>query len=71
MEIISREKTMVQTRFFVMEACEVIMGLHSEGLVLGCLGPSVWTVSASFALEFGHCLLDFNQAMALYWNVFS
>jgi serine/threonine protein kinase len=59
-EIISREETVVQTGFLVMEACEVIMGLHSEGLVLGCLGLDCFCLD-----RFGHCLLDLNQALAL------
>ncbi|XP_066308234.1 uncharacterized protein [Miscanthus floridulus] len=59
-EIISTEETVVQTGFLVMEACEVIIGLHSEGLVLGCLGLDCFCLD-----QFGHCLLDLNQALAL------
>lgn len=59
-EIINREETVVRAGFLVMEACEVIMGLHSEGLVLGCLGLDCFCLD-----RFGHCLLDLNQALAL------
>lgn len=40
------------------ELCEVVMGLHSQGVVCGCLAPSCFCFD-----EFGHCLLDFNQVL--------
>ncbi|KAF0922655.1 hypothetical protein E2562_001053 [Oryza meyeriana var. granulata] len=43
-----------------MEVCEAFMGLHSEGMVLGCLG-----LGCFFLDRFGHCFLDLNQALAL------
>lgn len=59
-ETIIGEEIVAQIGYFVMEACEVIMSLHSEGLVLGCLGLDCFCLDS-----FGHCLLDFNQVLAL------
>ncbi|RLN31134.1 uncharacterized protein C2845_PM05G37550 [Panicum miliaceum] len=49
-----------QIGFVVMEACEVIMRLHGEGLALGCLGLDCFCLDS-----LGHCLLDFSQVLAL------
>ncbi|RCV17651.1 hypothetical protein SETIT_3G236900v2 [Setaria italica] len=59
-ETIIGEEMVAQIGFVVMEACEVIMRLHCEGLVLGCLGLDCFCLD-----RFGHCLLDFNQVLAL------
>ncbi|KAL6619215.1 hypothetical protein ACP70R_034354 [Stipagrostis hirtigluma subsp. patula] len=54
------EETVARIGATGIELCEALMGLHGEGLVLGCLGLR------SFCLDrFGHCLLDLNQALAL------
>ncbi|KAF8719719.1 hypothetical protein HU200_024470 [Digitaria exilis] len=57
---IDGEEMVAQIGFVAMEACEVIMRLHGEGLVLGCLGLDCFRLD-----NFGHCLLDFNQVLAL------
>ncbi|KAG8085641.1 hypothetical protein GUJ93_ZPchr0010g10280 [Zizania palustris] len=54
------EEMVAQIRAVGMEVCEAFMGLHGEGLVLGCLGLSCFCLD-----RFGHCLLDLNQALAL------
>ncbi|CAN6327456.1 unnamed protein product [Urochloa humidicola] len=59
-ETINGEEMLAQIGFVVMEACEVIMRLHGEGLVLGCLGLDCFCLD-----QFGHCLLDFSQVLAL------
>ncbi|CAL4900854.1 unnamed protein product [Urochloa decumbens] len=59
-EMINGEEMVAQIGFVVMEACEVIMRLHGEGLVLGCLGLDCFCLD-----QFGHCLLDFSQVLAL------
>nr|XP_029118288.1 uncharacterized protein LOC105037214 isoform X1 [Elaeis guineensis] len=41
-----------------MELCEAVMGLHSQGVVCGCLA-----LSCFFFDDFGHCLLDVNQVL--------
>ncbi|KAG1328096.1 hypothetical protein COCNU_01G020300 [Cocos nucifera] len=41
-----------------MELCEAVMGLHSQGMVCGCLA-----LSCFFFDDFGHCLLDVNQVL--------
>ncbi|KAM0854136.1 hypothetical protein ACQ4PT_050595 [Festuca glaucescens] len=43
-----------------MEACEALMGLHGEGLVLGCLRLDCFRLD-----PFGRCLLDLNEVLAL------
>ncbi|KAM3404193.1 hypothetical protein ACQJBY_007339 [Aegilops geniculata] len=43
-----------------MEVCEALMGLHGEGLVLGCLRLDCFRLD-----HFGRCLLDLNEALAL------
>ncbi|CAN6355124.1 unnamed protein product [Urochloa humidicola] len=59
-ETINGEEMLAQIGFVVTEACEVIMRLHGEGLVLGCLGLDCFSLD-----QFGHCLLDFSQVLAL------
>lgn len=59
-EMIEGDETVIRTGFVAMEACEAIMGLHGEGLVLGCLGLDCFCLD-----QFGHCLLDLNHALAL------
>ncbi|PAN19452.1 hypothetical protein PAHAL_3G274600 [Panicum hallii] len=54
------EEMVAQIGFVVMEACEVIMRLHGEGLALGCLGLDCFCLDS-----FGHCLLDFSRVLAL------
>ncbi|KAG8068636.1 hypothetical protein GUJ93_ZPchr0005g15617 [Zizania palustris] len=56
----SGEEMVAQIRSVGMEVCEAFMGLHGEGLVLGCLGLGCFCLD-----RFGHCLLDLNQALAL------
>ncbi|XP_008783321.3 uncharacterized protein LOC103702608 [Phoenix dactylifera] len=41
-----------------MELCEVVMDLHSQGLVAGCLAPSCFCFD-----DFGHGLFDVNQVL--------
>lgn len=41
-----------------MELCEAVMGLHSQGVVCGCLVPSCFCFD-----DLGHCLLDVNQVL--------
>ncbi|WVZ98693.1 hypothetical protein U9M48_044094 [Paspalum notatum var. saurae] len=59
-EMINREETVIGIGFVAMEACEAIMSLHGEGLVLGCLGLDCFCLD-----HFGHCLLDLNQTLTL------
>ncbi|CAN6350965.1 unnamed protein product [Urochloa humidicola] len=59
-EMINGDEMLAQIGFVVMEACEVIMRLNNEGLVLGCLGLDCFCLD-----QFGHCLLDFTQVLAL------
>ncbi|TVU19442.1 hypothetical protein EJB05_35592, partial [Eragrostis curvula] len=59
-EGINGEKMVARIGAVAMEMCEAIMGLHREGLVLGCLGLDCFSVD-----RFGHCLLDLNKAMEL------
>ncbi|KAF2930851.1 uncharacterized protein [Oryza sativa Japonica Group] len=55
-----REETVALIRNVGMEVCEAFMGLHGEGLVLGCIGLGCFCLD-----RFGHCLLDLNQVLAL------
>ncbi|XP_006655338.1 uncharacterized protein LOC102722018 [Oryza brachyantha] len=59
-ERIHGEETVSRIRAVGMEVCEAFMGLHGEGLVLGCLGLGCFYLD-----RFGHCLLDLNQALGL------
>uniref|UniRef100_A0A452Z5K7 Protein kinase domain-containing protein n=1 Tax=Aegilops tauschii subsp. strangulata TaxID=200361 RepID=A0A452Z5K7_AEGTS len=43
-----------------MEVCEALMGLHGEGMVLGCLRLDCFRLD-----HFGRCLLDLNEVLAL------
>nr|BAJ99963.1 predicted protein [Hordeum vulgare subsp. vulgare] len=43
-----------------MEVCEALMGLHGEGLVLGCLRLDCFRLD-----HFGRCLLDLNEVLTL------
>uniref|UniRef100_A0ACD5U3C5 Uncharacterized protein n=1 Tax=Avena sativa TaxID=4498 RepID=A0ACD5U3C5_AVESA len=43
-----------------MEVCEALMGLHGEGLVMGCLRLDCFSLD-----RFGRCLLDLNEVLAL------
>ena len=43
-----------------MEVCEALMGLHGEGMVLGCLRLDCFRLDS-----FGRCLLDLNEVLAL------
>uniref|UniRef100_A0A0D9WGP3 RING-type domain-containing protein n=1 Tax=Leersia perrieri TaxID=77586 RepID=A0A0D9WGP3_9ORYZ len=54
------DEMVARIRAVGMEMCEAFMGLHGEGLVLGCLGLDCFCLD-----HFGHCLLDLNQALAL------
>ncbi|KAL5203477.1 hypothetical protein ABZP36_014429 [Zizania latifolia] len=57
----SGEEMVAQIRSVGMEVCEAFMGLHGEGLVLGCLGPwpglllprSLWALPARLESGFG------------------
>ncbi|WVZ98695.1 hypothetical protein U9M48_044095 [Paspalum notatum var. saurae] len=65
-EMINREETVIGIGFVAMEACEAIMSLHGEDLVLGCLGLDCFCLD-----HFGHCLLDLNQTdeeLVAGWN---
>ncbi|KAK3138727.1 hypothetical protein QOZ80_5AG0372670 [Eleusine coracana subsp. coracana] len=59
-ERIDGENRVSQIGAVAMEMCEAIMGLHGEGLVLGCLGLDCFSLD-----RFGHCFLDLNQVLAL------
>jgi hypothetical protein len=59
-ERINGENMVAQIGVVAMEMCEAIMGLHGEGLVLGCLRLDCFSLDG-----FGHCLLDLNQVLAL------
>ncbi|KAK3135528.1 hypothetical protein QOZ80_5BG0420010 [Eleusine coracana subsp. coracana] len=59
-ERIDGENRVSQIGAVAMEMCEAIMGLHGEGLVLGCLGLDCFSLD-----RFGYCFLDLNQVLAL------
>jgi hypothetical protein len=59
-ERINGENMVAQIGAVAMEMCEAIIGLHGEGLVLGCLTLDCFSLDG-----FGHCLLDLNQVLAL------
>lgn len=43
-----------------LELCEAVMGLHSEGIVCGCLSLSCFCFD-----DYGHCLLDLSKVLLL------
>ena len=53
-------ETVARIGAFGMEVCEALMGLHGEGLVLGCLRLDCFRLD-----HFGRCLLDLNEVLAL------
>lgn len=53
-------ETVARIRAAGMEVCEALMGLHGEGLVLGCLRLDCFRLD-----RFGRCLLDLNAVLAL------
>jgi hypothetical protein len=54
------EETIARIRAAGTEVCEALMGLHGEGLVLGCLRLDCFRLD-----PLGRCLLDLNEVLAL------